>query len=160
MSAWQTNAVELAEHFLVHYVTKHEIPARHVLCVIQSRSNNVDAELVSQIQDAFLRYGAFTDVYEGDALLYSVAAARFEEKLALAVDEDDWIVAVDLDEHLDTPHDESIARFLARADALGFNLVNGKWIDRVAEDGNLKTVSPTQTLDAPGSYTHMTLATG
>ena len=148
ISAWQTNAVELAEHFLMHYVTKHEIPARHVLCVIQSRSNNVDAELVSQIQDAFLRYGAFTDVYEGDALLYSVAAARFEEKLALAVDEDDWIVAVDLDEHLDTPHDESIARFLARADALGFNLVNGKWIDRVAEDGNLKTVSPTQTLDA------------
>ncbi|CAL6399845.1 unnamed protein product [Bathycoccus prasinos] len=122
ISAWQTNAVELAEHFLMHYVTKHEIPARHVLCVIQSRSNNVDAELVSQIQDAFLRYGAFTDVYE-----------------ALAVDEDDWIVAVDLDEHLDTPHDESIARFLARADALGFILVNGKWIDRVAEDGNLKT---------------------
>ena len=79
ISAWQTNAVELAEHFLMHYVTKHEIPARHVLCVIQSRSNNVDAELVSQIQDAFLRYGAFTDVYEGDALLYSVAAARFEE---------------------------------------------------------------------------------
>ncbi|CAL6396743.1 unnamed protein product [Bathycoccus prasinos] len=148
ISAWQTNAVELAEHFLMHYVTKHEIPARHVLCVIQSRSNNVDAELVSQIQDAFLRYGAFTDVYEGDALLYSVAAARFEEKLALAVDEDDWIVAVDLDEHLDIPHDESIARFLARADALGFNLVNGKWIDRVAEDGNLKTVSLTQTLDA------------
>ena len=147
ISAWQVNAVELAEHFLMHYVTKHEIPARHVLCIIQSRSNNVDAELVSQIEDVFARYGAFTDIYEGDALLYSVAAARFEEKLALAVDEDDWIVAVDLDEHLDTPHDESIARFLARADALGFNLVNGKWIDRVAEDGTLNRVSLTQTLE-------------
>ena len=148
ISAWQTNAVELAEHFLMHYVTKHEIPARHILCIIQARSNNVDAGLVSQIQDVFLRYGAFTDIYEGDALLYSVAVARFEEKLALAVDEDDWIVAVDLDEHLDTPHDESIARFLARADALGYNLVNGKWIDRVADDGNLKTVSLTRSLDA------------
>jgi phosphatidylinositol alpha 1,6-mannosyltransferase len=147
VSAWQNNAAELAEHFLLHYVTKHDIPARHVLCIIQARSNNVDTELVKQIQDVFLRYGAYTDIYEGDALLYSIAAARFEEKLSLSVDEDDWVVAVDLDEHVDAPHDESIARFLARADALGFNLVNGKWIDRIAEDGNLKSVSLTQSID-------------
>jgi hypothetical protein len=55
-----------------------------------------------------------------------------EHHLANAVDDNDWVVVADLDEHLAVTAGQTIPAFLGRVDQMGYSLVHGEWVDRVA----------------------------
>jgi len=57
---------------------------------------------------------------------------HWEHHLANAVDDNDWVVVADLDEHLAVTAGQTIPGFLGRVDQMGYSLVHGEWVDRVA----------------------------
>ena len=47
----------------------------------------------------------------------------------------------DLDEHVQPPGGQTVPGFLGSVDEMGYSLVHGAWVDRLAETGELVPVS-------------------
>ena len=59
--------------------------------------------------------------------------------LAAAADDSDWVVVADLDEHVAVPGD-TVPGFLGKVDQMGYALVHGAWVDRLADGGVMANV--------------------
>ena len=79
----------------------------------------------------------FYEVWQGEALLFSTVAHHWEHHLANAADDNDWIVVADLDEHVQITPGLTVPGFLGKVDQMGYSLVHGAWVDRVADQGRL-----------------------
>jgi len=139
----EANAATLLEAFLTHYLDFGKIPAENVFVVVHERLGGGESHFKT-LEACMRRRGVTYDVYVGSTLLHSELSSYWQRQLAGAVDEEDWVILADLDEHLFVPSKAelgsekySIPLFLAEADALGFELVNGVWIDRISSDGSL-----------------------
>ena len=51
------------------------------------------------------------------------------------------MVVADLDEHVQPPGGQTVPGFLGSVDEMGYSLVHGAWVDRLAETGELVPVS-------------------
>ena len=140
-AAADPEAPELLEHFLTHHVDVAEVPASHVMVVVHARDAD-DDDAVDAMVSTLRRRRVFHEVWEGEALLFSAVAHHWENHLANAgVDEEDWIVVADLDEHVSPPSGQTVPSFLGSVDEMGYSLVRGAWVDRVAESGELVEAS-------------------
>ena len=138
-------APALLEQFLRHYVDVAKVPASHLMVVVHARDAD-DDDAVDAMVSSLRERRVFHEVWEGEALLFSAVAHHWENHLANAgVDEEDWIVVADLDEHVTPPVGQTVPSFLGSVDEMGYSLVHGAWVDRVAESGEL--------VDAPGDAT-------
>ena len=79
------------------------MPASHVMVVVHARDAD-DDDAVDAMVSSLRARRVFHEVWEGEALLFSAVAHHWENHLANAgVDEEDWIVVADLDEHVSPP---------------------------------------------------------
>ena len=139
-------APALLEHFLTHHVDVAKVPASHVMVVVHARDAD-DDDAVDAMVSTLRRRRVFHEVWEGEALLFSAVAHHWENHLANAgVDEEDWIVVADLDEHVTPPVGQTVPSFLGSVDEMGYSLVHGAWVDRVAESGELADATAETTM--------------
>ena len=139
-------APALLEHFLTHHVDVAKVPASHVMVVVHARDAD-DDDAVDAMVSTLRRRRVFHEVWEGEALLFSAVAHHWENHLANAgVDEEDWIVVADLDEHVSPPSGQTVPSFLGSVDEMGYSLVHGAWVDRVAESGELADATAETTM--------------
>ena len=134
----------LLEGFLRHYVDFGHIPAENVFVVLHSR--RATQSTLRELEELMSSWGVTYATYDGATLLHSDLYRYMQRQLVGVVDAEDWMILADVDEHLFVPprvelkgEKYSIPLFLSDADALGYELVKGVWIDRVSEDGSLKT---------------------
>ena len=121
--------------------TRAGVPAQYVLAMVHAPSaddRSPEARrartVANEVRDILRRRDVFHDTYEGEALLFSSVAHHWEHRLAAAADDADWIVVSDLDEHIALPPGTTLPAFLGAVDAMGYSLVHGAWVDRVAEE--------------------------
>ena len=147
VSASTAGAADMLEHWLDHYVDEARVPREYVLAVVHApsaedrspRARRARAR-AADLAAILKRREVFFETYEGEALLFSALAHHWEHRLAAVADDDDWIVVADLDEHVAPPPGATLPAFLGAADALGYSLVHGAWVDRVAEGGEARAV--------------------
>jgi hypothetical protein len=60
--------------------------------------------------------------------------------------QEDWVVVADLDEHVQPPGGQTVPGFLGSVDEMGYSLVHGAWVDRLAETGELVSVSTNEAI--------------
>ena len=144
-AASDPEAPALLDQFLTHYVDVAKVPASHVMVVVHAGEGAEGAEgadAVDAMVSTLRARRVFHEVWEGEALLFSAVAHHWENHLANAgVDEEDWIVVADLDEHVTPPPGQTVPSFLGSVDEMGYSLVRGAWVDRVAESGELVEAS-------------------
>ena len=136
------------EAFLTHYLDFGKIPAKNVFVVVHDRLGKEESN-AKVLEALLIERGVTYDVYVGSKLLHSELSTFWQRHLdGGKLDEEDWVILADLDEHLTVPPREdlgseghSIPLFLAQADELGYEVVNGIWIDRVTSDGSLTEVN-------------------
>ena len=145
VSAFNSGAADLLEHWLDHHVDRAGVPARYVLAVVHAPSaddRSPEARrartVANEVRDILRRRDVFHDTYEGEALLFSSVAHHWEHRLAAVADDADWIVVSDLDEHIALPPGTTLPAFLGAVDTMGYSLVHGAWVDRVAEGGETR----------------------
>ena len=148
VSSSTPGAAALLEHWLDHYVEKDgpaRVPREYVLAVVHAPpadDASPDAEnrraVTRSLAAILTRREVFFETYEGEALLFSSVAHHWEHRLAAVADDADWIVVADLDEHVEPPPGVTLPAFLGAADAMGYSLVHGVWVDRVAEGGETR----------------------
>ena len=138
VSAFNSGAADLLEHWLDHHVDCAGVPAQYVLAMVHApsaddRSPEARRErtVANEVRDILRRRDVFHDTYEGEALLFSSVAHHWEHRLAAVADDADWIVVSDHDEHIALPPGSTLPAFLGAVDA-GISLVHGAWVDRVA----------------------------
>ncbi len=141
VNADSDDSLVMLNQFLTHYIDHGKIPAENIYVVIHSK----DGDAPKEIQRALKTRGVTHDVYAGKTLRHSELSRYWQFQLANVMDEEDWVILADIDEHLFVPRGSgadkySIPGFLADADNLGFELVNGVWIDRISQDGTLSKV--------------------
>ena len=56
------------------------------------------------------------------------------------------MVVADLDEHVQPPGGQTVPGFLGSVDEMGYSLVHGAWVDRLAETGELVPVSTSENI--------------
>jgi len=56
------------------------------------------------------------------------------------------VVVADLDEHVQPPGGQTVPGFLGSVDEMGYSLVHGAWVDRLAETGELVPVSTNENI--------------
>jgi|TARA_B110000977_G_scaffold173629_1_gene226917 hypothetical protein len=56
------------------------------------------------------------------------------------------VVVADLDEHVQPPGGQTVPGFLGSVDEMGYSLVHGAWVDRLAETGELVPVSTSENI--------------
>ena len=56
------------------------------------------------------------------------------------------MVVADLDEHVQPPGGQTVPGFLGSVDEMGYSLVHGAWVDRLAETGELVPVSTNENI--------------
>ena len=95
---------------------------------------DIDDEATRDIVARLEARHIFHEVWQGEALLFSTVAHRWEHHLAAAADDSDWVVVADLDEHVAVPGD-TVPGFLGKVDQMGYALVHGAWVDRLADGG-------------------------
>ena len=137
-SAASPGAADLLDHFLDHYVRRGGVPGEYVLVVVHTRGD-VDDEATRNIVARLEARQIFHEVWQGEALLFSTVAHRWEHHLAAAADDSDWVVVADLDEHVAVPGD-TVPGFLGKVDQMGYALVHGAWVDRLADGGVMANV--------------------
>ena len=64
------------------------------------------------------------------------------------------MVVADLDEHVQPPGGQTVPGFLGSVDEMGYSLVHGAWVDRLAETGEL---GPVSTSEAIGEFTFISV---
>lgn len=140
--AHATFGVRLLEEFLTHYVDYGKIPAENVFMVVHV--GEASKSRFGKFETVMKKRGVTYSKYWGETLLHSDLSRYWQRQLAGVACEEDWVILADIDEHLFVPEQAdlgsekySIPAFLARADALGFELVNGVWFDRISSDGSL-----------------------
>ena len=145
VSAFNSGAAYLLEHWLDHHVDRAGVPAQYVLAMVHAPSaddRSPEARrartVANEVRDILRRRDVFHDTYEGEALLFSSVAHHWEHRLAAVADDADWIVVSDLDEHIALPPGTTLPAFLGAVDAMGYSLVHGAWVDRVAEGGETR----------------------
>ena len=145
VSALRTESADLLERWLDHYVRVLRTPRQYVLVVVHAPSPDDRSPEAAEaraayetLADILTRNEIFFDTYEGEAILFSTAAHHFEHRLAAVADDADWVVLVDLDEHIAVPPASTLPSFLGEVDAMGYSLVHGAWVDRVAEGGETR----------------------
>ena len=139
ISASTPGAEDLLDHFLNHYVHALKVPKEYLLTVVHTRGE-MDSTATRKIQKRLEDNAIFYETWEGEALLFSAVAHHWEHSLAAFADDADWVVVVDLDEHVEVPAGESLPSFLGSVDSMGYSLLHGTWIDRVAESGEMASV--------------------
>lgn len=134
----------LLEGFLRHYIDFGQIPAENVFVVLHSRQTT--QSMLRELEELMSSWGVTYARYDGAMLLHSELYRYMQRQLVGVVDDEDWMILADVDEHLFVPprvelkgEKYSIPLFLSDADALGYEIVKGVWIDRVSEDGSLKS---------------------
>ena len=137
-SAASPGAADLLDHFLDHYVRRGGVPGEYVLVVVHTRGD-IDDEATRDIVARLEARHIFHEVWQGEALLFSTVAHRWEHHLAAAADDSDWVVVADLDEHVAVPGD-TVPGFLGKVDQMGYALVHGAWVDRLADGGVMANV--------------------
>ena len=137
-SAASPGAADLLDHFLHHYTSRGGVPREYVLVVVHTRGD-VDDEATRDIIARLEAHRVFHEVWQGEALLFSTVAHRWEHHLAAAADDSDWVVVADLDEHVAVPGD-TVPGFLGKVDQMGYALVHGAWVDRLADGGVMANV--------------------
>ena len=55
-------------------------------------------------------------------------------------------MVADLDEHVQPPGGQTVPGFLGSVDEMGYSLVHGAWVDRLAETGELVPVSTNENI--------------
>ena len=148
-ASYKGDPAGMLERWLDHYVDDLRTPRQYVLVVVHAPSPDdrspdaVAARAVSKtLADILTKREIFFDTYEGEAILFSTAAHHFEHRLAAVADDADWVVLVDLDEHIAVPATSTLPAFLGEVDAMGYSLVHGAWVDRVAEGGETNVGVP------------------
>ena len=140
-SASNPDAADLAAHFLDHYVHRNGVPREHVLFVVHTRGE-MDRDATDSLSAVLERESIFHEIWEGEALLFSTVAHRWEHHLEAVADDSDWVIVADLDEHLAVPERETVPSFLGKVDQMGYSLVHGAWVDRVAKNGAMRPTPP------------------
>ena len=140
--AHATFGVRLLEEFLTHYVDYGKIPAENVFVVVHV--GEASKSRFGEFEKVMKKRGVTYSKYFGETLLHSDLSRYWQRQLAGVACEEDWVILADIDEHSFVPEQAdlgsekySIPAFLARADALGFELVNGVWFDRISSNGSL-----------------------
>jgi len=135
-AASRPGTIHLLAHFLAHYVDTGGIPREYVLVVVHTRGGE-DVAATREIVDLLNARGIFHEVWVGEALLFSTVAHHWEHHLANAANDNDWVVVADLDEHLQLTPGQTVPAFLGKVDQMGYSLVHGTWVDRMADRGQL-----------------------
>ena len=137
----------LLDQFLTHYIDHGGIPAENVYVVV--RADGGDGS--KAFERALKKRGVTFAEFKGETLLHSDLSRFWQKELAGVMDEEDWVILADVDEHLFVPNESgekkhSIPAFLAEADELGYELVNGVWIDRISPDGSLQKIESSESV--------------
>ena len=129
--------------FINHYFTAG-VKKRNMLFTVQITPKS-DPRRVKTLFSALQKHGCYYDVFIGnwssEALMYHQA-----HKLKACANPADWIIVADSDEFHEYPSG-NVLKFFRKLDKLGYNLVNGLFLDRVSSHGRLEPISVELSLD-------------
>lgn len=131
-------------HFVNHYLS-NGIKPQNFLILLQVQNNNEEIFL-NETLSVLHSFDIFTvDVWRGP---YSSTTMHERRKgiLHTHVRETDWVLHVDNDILVSKYQGQPFKSFLAKLDLEGYNVVNGHYIDRLAEDGKLREVEMTPSI--------------
>lgn len=127
----------LLPHFLRHYRALGVDPARmHIIL----NSSGPEVPCLNVARELLEKFGTsppeiWIAPYTSDAMW-----AKRREIQTKVADPRDWVVSADVDEFHEYP--ETLRDILARCDRLGVNVIQGVFIDRLAQGGRLAPVRP------------------
>lgn len=133
--------LELMPHFVEHYRGLGVAPANMIVIL---NTHDSESARLAQAKKWCDREGIRAETWIGQYSSELMWAKRREAQ-ALYCDDADWVLSADVDEFHAYP--EPLGQFLDRCEAKGINCIQGVFIDRIAQDGTLRSVACEPSLD-------------
>jgi hypothetical protein len=139
---------ELMPLTIRHYLEDGGLDPNYMLIILHHQDPNAIEELEAAIQvvESFGIPRSLIQTWHGDFESQKNTDMRLNQRKLAGIDECDWILKFDSDEHLRVPGNDMVT-FLEVLSQQGFDVAYGNWVDRVGFNGTIPNMTSSPTLN-------------